>query len=513
MGSSTTERDTEIRRSLVSGKDAVAVAADYDVTMDVVNRIAVIAGLKVPLQGLYEPDVYYKPCPEAQQVLAAVGWRIADHLDQRDRCSPRDAALCDSLLIEDLTLDEAGARAGFKARRERMRQILHKHTGLSPRDLKDYRAEMREARRLVLGRREVHRLATDLPDATAAELAERSGLTTREVEQALGWDEALRRRPRNTWSVSIDDETVLAELRRVSELPGGSPLSGPFYDEHRRPEAVGSVRITQRFQTWTAACAAAGVTSRTRDREYSRQWSNDDLLEWARMYIEEVGAAATYKDFGKWLRERRDEGAPSAQTLRNYVGSWHAIVQLAIGANPDEPSPDGDTYSEIDIEPAGDQASLFGLPDSRWDVEETDSEVLTKVRLEQSHLRRYLLGGRRSATCAICGRVLPEQLLLAAHIVPRRMLDGTERRDFESAAMLACALGCDALFEWGYIVVDHTGRVIPAREPQTGDLAQLVHEIAGQQCGAHTPFTAERFAQHRELHTSDHATRTEVQQD
>lgn len=328
MGSSTTERDTKIRRSLMSGKDAGAVAADFDVTMDVVTRIAVIAGLKVPLQGLYEPDVYYKPCPDAQQVLDAVGWRIADHLASRTRCSPRDAALCDSLLIEDLTLNEAGARAGFS--RENMRLILLKHTGLSTRNLKEYRTELREARRLVAGRREVRRLAAEFPESTAAELAERSALSTSEVEDVLGPEEVLRRRSRKASTGGVDDEAVLAELMRVSRLQGGTPLTMPFYDKHRRPDAVGSGRILQRFQTWTAACAAAGVRSQSRDRDYVHQWSREELIGWARTYIEEAGTSATYARFDDWLRAHRYEGAPSAQTMRNYLGTWHDIVQLAI---------------------------------------------------------------------------------------------------------------------------------------------------------------------------------------
>ena len=91
-------------------------------------------------------------------------------------------------------------------------------------------------------------------------------------------------------------------------------------------------------------------------------------------------------------------------------------------------------------------ASLLGLPASRWDEGETDSETLTKIRLEQGELRKHLLGGRAAAPCAICGRLLPDRLLIAAHIVPRRNLTDAERVDFTSVAMLACVLGCDALF-------------------------------------------------------------------
>ena len=197
------------------------------------------------------------------------------------------------------------------------------------------------------------------------ELAEDTGLTNDEVVEVLGTDEALRRRRRNTWTVGIDDAAVLAELKRVAQLPGGNPLSAPFYDGHRKPGAIGSVRAMQRFQTWSAACTAAGVQHRVTTRDYNRQWTEEDLLEWVRRYVAEAEATASYRKFSGWLGEHREEGAPSAQTVRNYLGKWVDVVRAATA------------FSDIGAAAEKGPGSILGLPDSRWDLDETDSEVLT----------------------------------------------------------------------------------------------------------------------------------------
>ena len=146
-----------------------------------------------------------------------------------------------------------------------------------------------------------------------------------------------------------------------------------------------------------------------------------------------------------------------------------------------------------------DQPGLLGRPDSVLDLDATDAMALSRVRREQAHLRRHLLAGRLEAPCALCGRLLPTHLLVAAHIVPRRDLDDAERLDFRGSAMLACSLGCDALFEWGHVVVDESCFVRAGRTsgPAT---AEAVTILVGRACQAHNERTGERFAQHRAIH-------------
>jgi hypothetical protein len=144
--------------------------------------------------------------------------------------------------------------------------------------------------------------------------------------------------------------------------------------------------------------------------------------------------------------------------------------------------------------------SLLGLPQGYWDDRDTDSQALARIRTEQGHLRRHLLNGRRSAPCALCGRVFPHRLLVAAHITARRFLTDAERRDFASAAMLTCTLGCDSLFEWGYVVVDPNGQFSAGRMPDTAALSDHVATLIDRRCAAHNDRTASRFEQHRQLH-------------
>ncbi|MDT0202739.1 hypothetical protein [Nocardioides sp. AE5] len=132
-------------------------------------------------------------------------------------------------------------------------------------------------------------------------------------------------------------------------------------------------------------------------------------------------------------------------------------------------------------------------------VDETDVAALSRVRAEQRYLRQYLLGGASEAGCDLCGRLLPSSLLVAAHIVPRRELNGAQRLDFSRAAMLACALGCDALFEYGYLTVGSDG-VVQAGKQSSAAVAVAVDELSGRKCTAFNENTAANFDRHAQMH-------------
>lgn len=151
--------------------------------------------------------------------------------------------------------------------------------------------------------------------------------------------------------------------------------------------------------------------------------------------------------------------------------------------------------SELDVVLPGEDEGLLGRPSDFWDGGETDSEALRKIRLEQADLRRNLLRGRSTAACAICGSTLPARLLLAGHIKPRSKCSEEERRDYRSA-MLVCSLGCDALFEWGYIIVDGHGRIDGSRRPETAFLQAAVTALVGKRCSAFNRHTSSKFAAH-----------------
>ncbi len=134
-----------------------------------------------------------------------------------------------------------------------------------------------------------------------------------------------------------------------------------------------------------------------------------------------------------------------------------------------------------------------------WDRGETDAVTIARRRREQAHLRAYLLGQRAAASCDICGREFPAGLLVAAHIVPRAVTDDEHRKDFAAIAMLACSLGCDDLFERGYVVVDEAGVVRRGRTAETSSLVSVVDQLADGLCTAHSDRTAAEFAAHARL--------------
>lgn len=119
------------------------------------------------------------------------------------------------------------------------------------------------------------------------------------------------------------------------------------------------------------------------------------------------------------------------------------------------------------------------------------------ARGEQASLRRFIFGRALESECAVCGRLLPVGFLRAAHIKRRSACSDDERRDFRAVAMPACVLGCDALFELGWISVDDQG-VIRAVGALTGAIEAARADVVGRTCKAFSEWTAPHFAWHRE---------------
>ncbi|MFD7654645.1 hypothetical protein ACFV4N_11775 [Actinosynnema sp. NPDC059797] len=122
-----------------------------------------------------------------------------------------------------------------------------------------------------------------------------------------------------------------------------------------------------------------------------------------------------------------------------------------------------------------------------------DGITLATYRREQAELRDLLLGGATGAPCALCGRALPAELLVAAHIKPRSECGPEERLDLLAVAVLACALGCDRLFELGHLAVGGGGAVLVSDELPTSHLPF----VEGRVVRGHER-SAGYFAWHRE---------------
>lgn len=122
----------------------------------------------------------------------------------------------------------------------------------------------------------------------------------------------------------------------------------------------------------------------------------------------------------------------------------------------------------------------------------------TLARAEQSKLRQGLL--RESTRCALCGKSLPEELLVAAHIKKRSQCSDEEKRDLVNVAMLACKLGCDIAFELGVVIVDSSGVVRVNQASPLKDSTDLFARLEGNRCLAYRNETSNYFGWHRLHH-------------
>ena len=232
-----------------------------------------------------------------------------------------------------LTLDGIGAEFGVT--RERVRQLLKKYGGPTAEEVRELRAaEALTAQRDhgVAVAAEIRSALEDRGPMTVLEVVESTGVDASTVSKF--WPEELSHlrlwgagQGESRWS----DEDILGALREASIYE--FPLTTTAYTELLR---VGQIdgpsvpRIGQRFGSWSAACAEAGVVAGDPwNREYESKWSDDDLLQIARTYLMDQAAPSSAHRFNEWKRENAPDG-PSAQTLRNRFGSWTEVKRRAL---------------------------------------------------------------------------------------------------------------------------------------------------------------------------------------
>jgi hypothetical protein len=123
---------------------------------------------------------------------------------------------------------------------------------------------------------------------------------------------------------------------------------------------------------------------------------------------------------------------------------------------------------------------------AQWNrtIDAYDQIASRKVRTEQRFLRKYVLNGAASGPCALCRRKFPVDLLVAAHIKQRAECTPRERADYRRNVVAMCKLGCDDLFERGYLSavaggwVAHKGKVVSA----TPAVRQYIATVVDKPC-------------------------------
>ena len=255
-----------------------------------------------------------------------------DGKDVPGNVPPREAEMI-SLRWEGHTLDEISKR--FALSRERVRQLIEQYGGPSAaevRRLQDERSRAAETRLASLIGRAVRTALESLGPSSAEQVAEHSGYTNTEV--ARYWPADLRNQrlwtaggSQTTWT----DDQVLTAIREAAIYE--FPLTTSAYQEL---VTVGQVigpsmpRIWQRFGSWTAACEAAGVVAgRALRQNYETRWSDADILDIVRRYLEDPEAPNSFHRYDEWKRVNAPDG-PSGASIRNRLGPWTQVKRLAL---------------------------------------------------------------------------------------------------------------------------------------------------------------------------------------
>ncbi len=147
------------------------------------------------------------------------------------------------------------------------------------------------------------------------------------------------------------------------------------------------------------------------------------------------------------------------------------------------------------VKPSDTATALTALQALEGDLNASGNGVR---RIEQSLLRKLKLGNKTSESCAICGEDLPVNLLAIGHIKKRASCTPAERKDLANV-MPACYLGCDRLFENGYLYVDEHG-IVRTAEPTslTAALQNTLEHLNGLGCTAWNSASEFYFKWHRD---------------
>ena len=131
---------------------------------------------------------------------------------------------------------------------------------------------------------------------------------------------------------------------------------------------------------------------------------------------------------------------------------------------------------------------------------ETDGRAFSPTRNEHRYIVQFLFGNRKQATCSMCGNTYPRDQLVAAHIKKRKACSKKEKLDVENIATPMCKLGCDSLYEDGYIsVVEGKVTAHPSRITHTA-IQLYVNSLVGNTCPAWSTKTKKYFIWHQKAH-------------
>ena len=120
------------------------------------------------------------------------------------------------------------------------------------------------------------------------------------------------------------DKDLLDILRKYSKKAKGPLTTNRFIELGGEPTIA---IFIARFVSWAAACKKAKVKTGQGRPSYSRRHTPEDLVNYVKIYLNAEGTTGAAVDYDIW--QRSVDGAPSLALLRQRLGNWNKIKELA----------------------------------------------------------------------------------------------------------------------------------------------------------------------------------------
>jgi hypothetical protein len=163
-----------------------------------------------------------------------------------------------------------------------------------------------------------------------------------------------------------------------------------------------------------------------------------------------------------------------------------------------------DTIKQFDIpevvpsDGEGETAEEYKIRTQLERIGSLDKETVVRRRTEQHILKKYLFNNAGTGSCALCRQEFPITFLTTAHIKKRSECTDEEKRDM-NIVMPACNLGCDILYEKGYLLVrDGIVRENIGIKPVSTALRNYVSKQNEKECAVFNGDRAGYFKHHEE---------------
>ena len=230
--------------------------------------------------------------------------------------------------------------------------------------------------------------------------------------------------------------------------------------------------------------ASAVATHKTHNGKLAEKlWGrNEDNQTWEYVYfVSEVRAQnILYKDLNKVIPYAENFVIQGFSVL-NQEQSDNVINSFELASDT--------FYPEVDVDE---------LCSELKNEESLDSTSQVTSRKEQAYLRKSLFKNHPFGKCCICGEEFPVTFLVAAHIKKRSSCTLDEKKDFGNIVAPMCKMGCDELYEKGYVGVQNGKVIVLKKFPSSIKLGKYLDGISQNSCSFWHKNTEKYFSWHVE---------------